>query len=94
MVDPALLDSVNALLTDSVNAGLPDSVNADPLRLPVSVNAHIHDWLRHYASRGLAGLADRSSKPASCPHRRGRAMTELCPSRRLPWEASPPSART
>ena len=44
MVDPALLDSVNALLTDSVNAGLPDSVNADPLRLPVSVNAHTKRW--------------------------------------------------
>ena len=28
----------------------------------------VHGWLRRYASRGLAGLVDRSSKPASCPH--------------------------
>ena len=28
----------------------------------------VHDWLRLYASGGLAGLVDRSSKPASCPH--------------------------
>jgi len=29
---------------------------------------NVHAWLRAYAARGLAGLADRSSKPASCPH--------------------------
>jgi len=28
----------------------------------------VHVWLREYASHGLAGLADRSSKPLSCPH--------------------------
>lgn len=28
----------------------------------------VHDWLRAYARSGLAGLADRSSKPQSCPH--------------------------
>ena len=28
----------------------------------------VHDWLRRYADQGLAGLADRSSKPAGCPH--------------------------
>jgi transposase InsO family protein len=29
----------------------------------------VHAWLRRYASDGgLAGLADRSSRPASCPH--------------------------
>ena len=29
----------------------------------------VHDWLRRYASDGgLGGLADRSSRPASCPH--------------------------
>jgi transposase InsO family protein len=28
----------------------------------------VHDWLRRYGSEGLAGLADRSSKPLSCPH--------------------------
>jgi len=28
----------------------------------------VHDWLRRYANHGMAGLADRSSKPQSCPH--------------------------
>jgi transposase InsO family protein len=28
----------------------------------------VHAWLRRYAQHGLAGLADRSSKPGSCPH--------------------------
>lgn len=28
----------------------------------------VHDWLRRYAAAGLAGLADRSSRPCSCPH--------------------------
>jgi transposase len=28
----------------------------------------VHGWLRRYASDGLAGLVDRSSKPGSCPH--------------------------
>jgi transposase-like protein len=28
----------------------------------------VHGWLRRYASQGLAGLADRSSKPDVCLH--------------------------
>ena len=28
----------------------------------------VHEWLRKYAADGLGGLADRSSKPLSCPH--------------------------
>ena len=28
----------------------------------------VHEWLRRYAAAGLAGLADRSSKPLTCPH--------------------------
>jgi transposase-like protein len=28
----------------------------------------VHEWLAHYAAGGLGGLADRSSRPASCPH--------------------------
>jgi transposase InsO family protein len=28
----------------------------------------VHEWLRKYASEGLRGLADRSSRPLSCPH--------------------------
>ena len=28
----------------------------------------VHAWLRRYARDGMAGLADRGSRPASCPH--------------------------
>lgn len=28
----------------------------------------VHDWLRSYASGGLAALADKTSRPLSCPH--------------------------
>jgi transposase InsO family protein len=28
----------------------------------------VHRWLRRYAYLGLAGLADQSSRPATCPH--------------------------
>jgi transposase-like protein len=28
----------------------------------------VHEWLSRYAGGGLAGLVDRSSRPASCPH--------------------------
>ena len=28
----------------------------------------VHVWLRRYATDGLGGLADRNSKPLSCPH--------------------------
>jgi transposase InsO family protein len=29
----------------------------------------VHRWLRLYARAGIVGLADRSSRPATCPHR-------------------------
>jgi transposase InsO family protein len=32
------------------------------------VRQTVHTWLREYANHGLAGLADGSSRPASCPH--------------------------
>jgi transposase-like protein len=28
----------------------------------------VHEWLKRYGSEGLGGLADRTSKPLSCPH--------------------------
>ncbi len=28
----------------------------------------VHDWLRRYVEGGMGGLADRSSRPARCPH--------------------------
>jgi transposase InsO family protein len=35
----------------------------------------VHEWLRRYAGEGLGGLADRSSRPGSCPHQMA-AVTE------------------
>jgi transposase InsO family protein len=35
----------------------------------------VHEWLRRYADEGLGGLADRSSRPGSCPHQMA-ALTE------------------
>ena len=32
------------------------------------VRQTVHGWLRRYAEDGLGGLADRSPRPASCPH--------------------------
>jgi transposase InsO family protein len=32
------------------------------------VRQTVHDWLRRYAADGMAGLADKSSRPARCPH--------------------------
>jgi transposase InsO family protein len=34
----------------------------------------VHVWLGRYAGQGLAGLADKSSKPLSCPHQMAPAM--------------------
>jgi transposase InsO family protein len=32
------------------------------------VRQTVHEWLRDYAREGIVGLADKSSKPATCPH--------------------------
>ncbi len=34
----------------------------------------VHEWLARYAQGGLGGLADRSSRPASCPHQMPAAI--------------------
>ena len=34
----------------------------------------VHDWLRAYAARGSAGLADRTSRPGRCPHQTPAAV--------------------
>ena len=58
----------------------------------------VHDWLRAYAAQGLAGLADRSSKPATCPHQmapgRGGPHHRTAPGPSgLGPPTNPPSAR-
>lgn len=43
------------------------AVSEVALRFGVSRQT-VHRWLRRYADRGLAGLADRSPRPDGCPH--------------------------
>lgn len=50
------------------------SVTDVALRFGV-VRQTVHEWLSRYANGGgLGGLADRSSKPVSCPHQMGPAL--------------------
>ncbi|MFJ8114087.1 IS481 family transposase [Streptomyces sp. NPDC096132] len=49
-----------------VAAGVP--VTQVAARYGVSRQS-VHSWVRKYGQSGLAGLADRSHRPASCPHR-------------------------
>lgn len=37
----------------------------------------VHAWVRKYEQTGLSGLADRSHRPASCPHRIPSAVEAL-----------------
>jgi len=43
----------------------------------------VHEWLARYAGGGLAGLADRSSRPGSCPHQMPAAVEARIVSMRL-----------
>ncbi|MFI2349368.1 helix-turn-helix domain-containing protein [Streptomyces sp. NPDC019443] len=49
-----------------VAAGVP--VTQVAARYGVSRQS-VHAWVRKYEQSGLPGLADRSHRPASCPHR-------------------------
>ena len=52
------------------------------LRVGVSRQT-VHEWLRRYRSEGLAGLADRSRRPRSCPHQVAAEIeVEVCETRR------------
>lgn len=43
----------------------------------------VHSWVRKYGQSGLAGLADRSHRPVSCPHRiAGEVEAVVCELRR------------
>src|SRR5471032_3089451 len=37
----------------------------------------VHSWLARYEAAGLAGLADRSHRPASCPHQLGGEVVDV-----------------
>jgi len=54
------LDAVRAVLAGA-------SVTEVAAAVGVS-RVSVHAWLRRYLLEGVAGLADRSHRPASCPH--------------------------
>ncbi|MGI5196304.1 IS481 family transposase [Streptomyces sp. CA-288835] len=63
-----------------VAAGVP--VTQVAARYGVSRQS-VHSWVRKYEQSGLAGLADRSHRPASCPHRiAGGVEAVVCELRR------------
>lgn len=63
-----------------VAAGVP--VTQVAARYGVSRQS-VHSWVRKYEQSGLAGLADRSHRPASCPHRiAGEVEAVVCELRR------------
>ncbi len=65
LVELGLVEQRLAAVKDVLEGGA--TVTDVARRNGVSRSA-VHEWLRNYASRGLAGLVDKSSKPHSCPH--------------------------
>lgn len=50
-------------------AVISDSLSISQVASKVGVSRQtLHVWLARYEAEGLAGLADRSYRPASCPH--------------------------
>ena len=65
LVELGLVEQRYAAVKDVLDNGA--SVTDVARRNGVSRSA-VHEWLGKYAKHGLAGLVDKSSKPASCPH--------------------------
>lgn len=65
LVELGLVEQRYAAVKDVLDNGA--SVTDVARRNGVSRSA-VHEWLTKYAKHGLAGLVDKSSKPASCPH--------------------------
>jgi transposase len=55
----------------------------------------VHTWLRRYADGGLGALADKSSKPDSCPHQMAPVVeARVVELRRMHQRWGPRSIRT
>ncbi len=65
LVELGLVEQRYQVVRDVLDAGV--SVTEAAQRAGVTRQS-VHRWLRHYATQGLAGLADRPSAPGSCPH--------------------------
>jgi transposase InsO family protein len=62
------------LIVQRYAAGTPAAVIAEQLGVSV---ATVFKWLRRFRDEGLAGLADRSSRPRSSPHRTPQQVEAL-----------------
>ncbi len=55
---------------DAVKEVLDGAVTVTEVAERIGVTRQsLHNWLRRYRERGLAGLVDRPKRPRSCPHR-------------------------
>jgi transposase-like protein len=60
------LDAVRAVLAGAMATEVADAVGVS--------RQSVHTWVSRYLVGGLGGLADRSRRPASCPHRVGTVV--------------------
>lgn len=65
LVELGVVEQRHAAVLEVLRDGA--SVSEVALRFGVSRQT-VHRWLRRYADRGLAGLADGSPRPDRCPH--------------------------
>jgi transposase InsO family protein len=67
--------SVTEQRYQAVLAVLEDGLSVTEAAAKTGVSRQtLHAWLGRYAAGGLAGLADRSHKPSSCPHQMAAAV--------------------
>lgn len=71
MVELNLVEQRYAAVAEVLNEGV--TVTEAAARAGVTRQT-VQRWLRRYAADGLAGLVDRSSAPASCPHQMGAVV--------------------
>jgi transposase-like protein len=80
LVELGLVEQRYAAVCEVINDG--ETVTAVARRFGVTRQT-VHRWLRRYAAKGLAGLADRSEKPDSCPHQMPAGVEALIVELRL-----------
>lgn len=80
LVELGLVEQRYAAVCEVINDG--QTVSDVARRFGVSRQT-VHRWLRRYASGGLAGLADGSPKPDTCPHQMDPVVEALIVELRL-----------
>src|SRR5215218_4051318 len=62
---------------DAVRAVLAGATVTEIAAVAGVSRVSLHAWLRRYLTEGVAGLADRSDRPRSCPHQASDAVAVL-----------------